>query len=178
MNEQYADLITRLPLFEGHTIHGAQFLLDRGVVREHAAGEMLCREGDAATFVLLVLIGRVQVFVERQGCELVLTEAGPGTVVGELAVLCGIPRSASLRASERVVALHWAQDAFRRILLGHASLGEKILRESLRTLLEKEQGLIESLSKATGSQISEGQVGSARDEAPLVPVGPPRSICR
>ena len=156
MNEPYATLITGLPLFEGYTTHGAQFVLERGEVREHEPGEVLCREGDAATFVLLVLSGKVQVFVERQGRALVLTEAGPGTILGELAVLCGIPRSATLRASEKLVALHWANEAFRRMLLGNASLSERILRQSLRTLIEKEQALINSLCQAGGSQTQDG----------------------
>ena len=65
MNEQYAELITKFPLFEGHTLHGAQFILERGEVREHPPGEVLCREGDPADLVLLVLSGKVQVFAEQ-----------------------------------------------------------------------------------------------------------------
>ena len=165
MNEQYAERITKFPLFEGHTAHGAQFLLDHGEVKEHAPGEVLCREGDAATFVLLVLSGKVQVFVERSGQTLVLTEAGPGSILGELAVLCGIPRAASLRASEKLVALHWANEAFRRMLLGNAFLSERILRQSMRTLIEKEQALINSLCQAGGGPPSDG--------VPQLPAGPP-----
>jgi CRP-like cAMP-binding protein len=146
MNEQYAEMITKFPLFEGHTVQGAQFLLERGEDKEHQPGAVLCREGDAATFVLLVLSGKVEVFVERQGRNVVLTEMGPGTILGELAVLCGIPRAASLRASENLVALHWENEGFRRMLLTNASLSQRILRQSLRTLIEKEQALLKSLS--------------------------------
>ena len=147
MNDQYAEMITKFPLFEGHTVQGAQFLMERGEVKEHEPGAVLCREGDAAAFVLLVLSGKVQVFVEREGRTVVLTETGPGTILGELAVLCGIPRSASLRASERLVALHWADEGFRRMLLSNTSLSQRILRQSLRTLIEKEQALLNSLTK-------------------------------
>ena len=152
MNEQYAAMITGLPLFQGYTIHGAQFLMESGEVKEHEPGEVLCREGDAATFVLLVLSGKVQVFVERQGRTLGLSEAGPGTILGELAVLCGIPRSASLRASEKLVVLHWTTEGFRRMLLRNASLSERILRQSLRMLIEKDQALINSLGKVGDNQ--------------------------
>ena len=158
MNEQYAELITKFPLFAGHTAHGAQLLLERGAVQEFSPGEVLCREGDAGSFVLLVLAGTVEVFVERQGQALVLTEVGPGTILGELAVLCGIPRAASLRTAGDVVVLNWRNDAFRRILLGNAFLAERILANSLRTVIEKEQALINSLTaKAIGSvQSAEG----------------------
>ena len=152
MNEQYAKMITGLPLFQGYTIHGAQFLLESGEVKEHEPGDVLCREGDAATFVLLVLSGKVEAFVEREGRTLSLTQAGPGTILGELAVLCGIPRSASMRASEKLVALHWSTEGFRRMLLRNASLSERILRQSLRMLIEKDQTLINSLGKTGKSQ--------------------------
>jgi CRP-like cAMP-binding protein len=151
MNEQYAELITKFPLFEGHTVAGAQFLVERGEVKEHAPGEILCLEGDPPTFVLLVLSGKVQVSVEREGKTLLLAEPGPGAILGELAVLCGIPRAASLRASEKVVALHWEKEAFRRMLLSNSFLSERILRQSLRTLIEKEQALIEDLGRKGGS---------------------------
>jgi CRP/FNR family transcriptional regulator, cyclic AMP receptor protein len=145
MTQHYAQLITTFPLFNGFTVHGAEFILERGRIKEHAAGEVITREGDRADFVLLVLTGKAQVFVERQGRELVLTEAGPGAILGELAVLCGIPRAASLRASEQLAALHWEKDSFRRMLLGHVSLSERVFSQSLRTLIEKEKSLIQSL---------------------------------
>jgi len=148
MNEAHVRIITSLPLFAGYTPAGAGFLLESGEVKEYTAGAVLCREGDAPTFVLLVLSGKVQVFVERDGRSLDLTEAGPGAILGELAVLCGIPRSASLRASEKLVVLEWSGEGFRRMLLRNATLSERILRQSLSTLIEKERALISSLCVA------------------------------
>jgi CRP/FNR family transcriptional regulator/CRP/FNR family cyclic AMP-dependent transcriptional regulator len=145
MNEQYARMITGFPLFQGFTVDGARMLLDHGEVKEYSRGEVVISEGDAPTFVLLLLTGKMQVFVERRGRALVLTDSGPGTIVGEMAVLCGIPRSASVRASEKSAALEWSASAFRSLLLGNAFLSERIFRESLRTVIEKERSLIESL---------------------------------
>src|SRR5262245_13086450 len=88
-------------------------LLKYGEVKEYSPGEVLIKEGDAPTFVLLVLTGKMQVFVKHQRRDLVLNDAGPGTILGELAVLCGIPRSASVRASEKSAALQWSAAAFR-----------------------------------------------------------------
>ena len=148
MNEQYAELITRFPLFKGFTTNGAKRLLNSGEVKERAAGDVLLKEGDTATFVLLVLTGKLEVFVEREGKELVLTEASPGTILGELAVLCGIPRSASVKAKEKATVLEWSDEAFRTLLLRDPSLSQQIFREALRTLIEKERSLIDSLVKS------------------------------
>jgi len=147
MSEQYAELITGFPLFQGFTVHGTTRLLDAGEIKEHAAGTILLKEGDNATFVLLVLTGKLEVFVERDEKDLVLTQTKPGSILGELAVLCGIPRSASVRAKDASVVLEWSDEAFRTLLLRDPSLSQRIFREALRTLIEKERSLIDSLIK-------------------------------
>src|SRR5882724_7000183 len=151
MNEQYAEMITKFPLFHGYTLHGAQMLLECGEVTEFSPGEVLLKEGDSPTFVLLVLTGRMQVFVERQGRDLVLTEAGPGAILGELAVLCGIPRSASVRAKDASSTLKWSDEAFRSLLLRDHSLSQRVFSGALRTLVDKERSLIDSLIAAQTS---------------------------
>jgi CRP-like cAMP-binding protein len=98
--------------------------------------------------VLLVLAGKLEVFVERQGKDLVLTEAGPGAILGELAVLCGIPRSASVRAKDASTTLKWDDEEFRSLLLRDHSLSQRVFSGALRTLLDKERSLIDSLLAA------------------------------
>src|SRR5262245_62783864 len=105
MSENYSELIPKFPLFKGFTSNGAKRLLDAGEVKQHEAGAVLLKEGDAADFVLLVLTGALEVFVDREGQHLALNEAEPGDILGELAVLCGIPRSASVRAKNDAAVL-------------------------------------------------------------------------
>lgn len=139
-------MIAEFPLFQGFTVQGAHRLLERGEVKEYAAGEVIFKEGDPPTSVMVVLAGKIQVFVEREGEDIILTDVHPGGVLGELAVLCGMPRSASLRASEQAVVLLWSAATFRNLLLRYALLSERIFRESLRTLIDKERSLIDSLA--------------------------------
>jgi len=148
MNENYAELITGFPLFKGFTVNGANRVLNSGEVRHYKAGEVLLNEGDKADFVVLLLTGKLEVFVQRGDKDVVLTESHPGTVLGEVAVLCGIPRSASIRADSEVAVLRWDDEAFRTLLLRDASLSQRIFGTILRTLVEKERALIDSLITA------------------------------
>lgn len=148
MNENYAALITRLKLFQGYTTDGAQRLLASGAVKQHAAQETLFNEGDPPAFVLLVLAGKLEVFVQRKGRDIVLNHGEPGTILGELAVLCDIPRSASVRVVEAATVLRWEAAEFRRLLMRDPSLSARIFKASLRTLIEKEQSVITSLIEA------------------------------
>jgi len=145
MDEQFAEVMTRFPILQGFTAQGTQRLLERGEVRQCSAGEVLFTEGDPPDFAALVLHGKIQVYIDRDDGEMILTEVGPGTFVGELAVLCGGARAASVRASDGAMVVQWSAAVFRNLLLRHALLSERIFRESLRTLVEKERALIDSL---------------------------------
>lgn len=145
MNEQHAELITGFPLFKGFTVDGANRLLKSGEVKECRADEVLFKEGDHADSVFLLLTGKLEVFVKRGDQDVVLTETNPGTVTGELAVLCGIPRSASVRAQTDSAVLEWSDEAFRTLLLRDPHLSQRIFSQILRTLVDKERALIDSL---------------------------------
>jgi len=55
-----------------------------------------------------------------------------------------------VRASEKSAALQWSAAAFRSLLLRDVFLSERIFRESLRTLIEKERSLMDSLIRSQG----------------------------
>jgi CRP-like cAMP-binding protein len=148
MSENYAELITGFPLFHGFTTDGAKRLIESGEIKQCAADEILMNEGDQADFVVLLLTGGLEVFVKRGGNDVVLTETKPGTITGELAVLCGIPRSASVRAQNASAVLQWTDEAFRTLLLRDPHLSQRIFSQILRTLVDKERALIDSLITA------------------------------
>ncbi|HEX3143809.1 MAG TPA: cyclic nucleotide-binding domain-containing protein [Pyrinomonadaceae bacterium] len=148
MSEDYAELMTTFPLFEGFTANGTKRLLAAGEITELAAGDVLLKEGETAEFAVLILKGTIEVFVEREGKQLALTEATAGDILGELALLCGIPRSASARAKENSTVLKWSDESLHTLLLRDRSLAQRIFRETLRTLVEKERELVDSLVKA------------------------------
>jgi CRP-like cAMP-binding protein len=143
--EPYATMITKFPLFSGFTAHGTRMLLELGAVRKYATGETFCTEGEAATTALLILSGRLQVFIERKETRLILRDFGPGAILGEIGVTCDVARTASVRASEASEVLEWSAPAFRTLLLRNPLLAEHIHQHSLRTLVETEQALIASV---------------------------------
>ncbi|HTL58548.1 MAG TPA: cyclic nucleotide-binding domain-containing protein [Candidatus Limnocylindrales bacterium] len=145
MNEQYAAIMATFPILQGFTAAGAQMLLEGGTIKNCVPGEILFKEGDPPISTLLVLKGKLEVFVQRQGLELILREPGPGAILGELAVLCEIPRSASLRAVSDAVVLVWTAVQFRTLLLRHKLFSERVLGQSLRNLIEKEHSIVDSL---------------------------------
>lgn len=147
MNDQYASAMTNFPLLHGFTLAGAQMLMDSGEMTHYAPGGMLFAEGDPSSFAALLLSGKLQVFLARREGEITLREMEPGTILGELGVICGLPRSASVRSKSDSVVLVWKAQQFRTVLVRHHLFAERVLGQSLRNLIEKEHSLVDSLTK-------------------------------
>jgi CRP/FNR family cyclic AMP-dependent transcriptional regulator len=147
MSQDYASVILQFPLFQGLTIHGAQMLIEHGSINQLAPGEVVFVEGATADSVFLVLVGELEVFVTRNRGNAVLVTQGPGSIVGELAVLCGTQRSASVRSVEASTVLKWKAEDFRHMLIRNTFISERIFRQALSGLIEKEKALLESLTR-------------------------------
>ena len=84
---------------------------------ELAPGEVLIRQGEAPDRLFVVLRGRLLVLLAADGQpDQTLAEIGPGGVVGEIALIAGGPRSATVRALEKTDLLGVSSDALRRLL--------------------------------------------------------------
>lgn len=146
MTQRYADLMMTFPMFEGYTTHGVHELIGRGHARELGPGEPLFHEGDASRTAILVLSGKVELFVERHGRSLALTEAEAGRMFGELALLSGTPRMCSARATGPTTVVEWGAEEFRRLMVTDVVLSERIFRAVMSTLVEEEQALLAALA--------------------------------
>ena len=80
------------------------------------AGEVVLRQGDAADRLFLVHSGRLRVVVEQDDGPKAVRELGAGAAIGELALLTGSPRSATVHAVRDGVLLELDADVFHRLL--------------------------------------------------------------
>ena len=103
-----------------------------------AAGTILAREGDPGHELFVLVDGSVEVVKRLSGGDRVLHVAGVGESVGELALLAGHARSASLRAATDTVVLVLRGDAFDAWIESHPSLGRRLLRLLARRIIERD----------------------------------------
>jgi predicted acylesterase/phospholipase RssA/CRP-like cAMP-binding protein len=83
-----------------------------------AGGEWLFREGDDGDCLFLLARGRLQVWIggdDGGGKPTLVAEVGPGETIGEISLLTGGPRSASLRAVRDSLLLRMDAAAFDRL---------------------------------------------------------------
>ena len=119
-------LFSALPAPARHRLEQASRLVDL------AAGTVLLREGDPPGSAFAVRTGRLEVLVAGA----VVRELGPGQVLGELALLTGEQRSATVRARRDTTLVEIPRDAFEDVLATDAVASRFVLgqvAERLRT---------------------------------------------
>jgi protein lysine acetyltransferase len=109
--ERLEDELAARPPFEGGDAAALRPLAAALVVREHAPGAVLYREGEPGASFVVVLDGLLRI-EPRADVRHDLELAGPGSILGELAVLTGRPRTATVTAATTVRAAHGDRQAF------------------------------------------------------------------
>ena len=100
-------------LFEHQGDEVLRAVLAQGRIEAKGAGEVLFRQGEAGDRLYIVKSGVLEVLASRDGAEAVpVAYLGEGEVLGELALLTGSPRSATVRAPERAEVLTLEQAVF------------------------------------------------------------------
>lgn len=110
-----ADL-SRLELFRGRSPSELEPLAFALSPVEAAAGVVVARQGEAAQSFLLVVTGEAAVFRDDGEGERRVGTVVPGSIVGELNVLRGAPRSATVAASRPLTGYSGDAAAFMALL--------------------------------------------------------------
>jgi predicted acylesterase/phospholipase RssA len=87
------------------------------------------KQGEPGDCMYILIHGRLHVVVERdEGAENVVGEVGRGETVGEMAILIGTPRSATVRAIRDSQLVRFSKEAFTRLVERHPGLMHRIVR--------------------------------------------------
>lgn len=99
-----------------------------------APKKLLFPEGAESSEMYVVVAGRVEIFrSDPNGNEVPIAERGPGEVIGEMALLDGEPRSASVRAIDSCSTIILTRDAFLHCL----SISQELTLEIMATLARR-----------------------------------------
>ncbi|HET6337421.1 MAG TPA: mechanosensitive ion channel family protein [Polyangiales bacterium] len=105
-----------------------------------AKGEVLTREGADAHHLYLITKGRVSVRTKHGTQDKEVAQLGPGECFGEMSLLTGEPRSATIVALTEVECYRLHADAFRRLLERRGDLAAQMAA----TLAERRVALLSS----------------------------------
>ena len=92
-------------------------------------GKTLCRQGDPADAAYLIIEGEANIIVDTPSGPLTIATLGANEIVGEMAILGDVPRTATVQAKDRLVALRIAKDPFMRMVREFPTMAVSIMRE-------------------------------------------------
>jgi CRP/FNR family transcriptional regulator, cyclic AMP receptor protein len=125
MPNERMDMLRSVPLFQGLSRRQVAQIVKLGRELEFSPGEIIVERGLKAMDFYLILKGRAKLQVpDRRARGL-----GPGDYFGEISVLDGGRRTATITAETRVWALRLDRSKFIPLLDRHGSIGRKILVE-------------------------------------------------
>jgi rhodanese-related sulfurtransferase len=106
-------------------------------------GATLFRKGEPGDSFWMIQTGKVRVFRhDEEGVELTLSELGPGESFGEMALLTGEPRSASVETLEETHVMVLAKEQFDRVLKSHPDVSLTFIKQLSSWLKRDEQALV------------------------------------
>jgi small-conductance mechanosensitive channel/CRP-like cAMP-binding protein len=130
-------LLRKISYFERCTEVELFALIARGYRQHFDIGQIICQENEPSEEFYIILSGAVEVFSERNNQT--IATLGEGEFFGEIALLTGTPRTASVKALTADTVLFVVErQQLQKLLNEHKALGEQIALK----LSERQQVLI------------------------------------
>jgi CRP/FNR family transcriptional regulator, cyclic AMP receptor protein len=118
------ELLARLPLFASLTKRQLRTVAATCSEARFAPGQHLVKEREEGQLLVVIAAGKAEVV--RDGKT--IATVGTGDAIGEMSLLDGEPRSASVIAANEVDALLLYGTAFRKLLADHPEIAMRLLR--------------------------------------------------
>lgn len=132
--QEEVNLLRQVPLFSKIDPARLKLLAFTSDRLTFAKGDVLFKQGEAGDAAYLLLKGSADVSIETPNGEFVLATIGENEIVGEIAILCDVPRTATVSAASEVVALRIAKERFFTLIDEFPEMAVEMLRELARRL--------------------------------------------
>ncbi|MBA3655165.1 MAG: cyclic nucleotide-binding domain-containing protein [Actinobacteria bacterium] len=132
MAKPAADVLSTVDLFQGLTKRELQRVMAMAKDQTFPEGDVVVVEGDEDGRFYLLLDGSARILQGKR----TLATLGPGDYFGEISLIDGEPRSASVVATSDIRALSIARWNFRPLLEEHPAIARKLLLEMCRRVRE------------------------------------------
>ena len=152
--QEEVDLLRRVPLFakiEPAKLKLLAFTSERLVF---APGDAVFEQGQQGDAAYLVLRGSADVLLDTPDGQLNVATIQEHEIVGEIAILCDVPRTATVRAADELETLRISKERFFGLIEEFPEMAVEIMRELAHRL------------EVTTSRLREAHAGAGGQPAP------------
>ena len=142
-------------IFSGLSLEDWSDIASRAVQINFAKGKELLVQGDPGDMMLILTEGTARVsMLTAGGREIVLAYAEPGAVLGEIALLDGGERTASVTATSAGSALQLGRNALKDFAASHPEFTWSLMQQLARRLRTADQTIESDRAYASGPRLA------------------------
>ena len=122
------ELLRRIPMFAKVEPAKLKLLAFTSERVTYGEGQELFHQGDNADAAYLIIAGTVDVMVDSPKGPLTVAQLGTNEFVGDIGILCDVPRTATVRAATELTTLKITKELFFRMITDFPAMGVEIMR--------------------------------------------------
>ncbi len=149
LNEE-VELLRKIPLFSAIDPGKLKLLAFASNRKIYNKDQDLFKQGDAGDSAFVVITGKADIIVHTDTKEVIVATISENEIIGEISILCEIPRTATVRAKEDLEVLKIKKEHFLGLVSQVPELGIEIMRE-LASRLQKTTGELGEARKELSS---------------------------
>ena len=121
-------MLQQVPLFSGVSPAKLKLLAFTSDRVSYRAEEILFLQGDTGDAAFVILNGIADILVDSPKGRIKVAEVGENSIVGEIAILCDVARTATVRAHTQVEALRISKDNFFKLMADFPDMTLQVVR--------------------------------------------------
>ena len=141
------ELLQRIPFFANVEPAKLKLLAFTSERVAFEPDQVLFKQGDPGDAAYIIVEGEAEVLVETQAGPTLVATFAKNAFFGEMAILCDIPRTATMRAKGRLVTLRISKDLFLRLITEFPTMAVAMMRELAHRLELTNQRLRDALGE-------------------------------
>ena len=142
------ELLRRVPLFAGVEPAKLKLLAYTSDVVTYQPGQVLFRMGDAGDAAYVIIEGAAEVSVATEAGDIPVAKLKDGDFLGEIAILCDTPRTATVTASSELKTLRIRKEPFFELLRQFPEMAIEMTRLLAERLTRTTAELVETRKRA------------------------------
>jgi CRP-like cAMP-binding protein len=138
---QDVEVLRTIPLFAKIEPSKLKLLAFTSERLEFMDGDRLFRQGDVGDSAYIILQGGADVLVETPGGAVKVATLKRNDIIGEIAILCDVPRTATVVAAGDLATLKVSKDGFFHLVTQFPQIGVEVMHELASRLHHTTQAL-------------------------------------
>ena len=126
--DEEVEVLKRIPLFskiDKAKLKLLAFTSERVTFRE---GELICRQGESGDAAFIIIDGTADILINGNGSDIKVAEVGRNAIIGEIAILIDVPRTATVAATSELVTLRITKELFFNLVQEFPQIAVEIMR--------------------------------------------------